>query len=333
MGAGPSAVWRVARLCLIVGAAAAPLAFCAAAGAHGGPNTHVRAVLDPLPAALVGMRIELHQTIGAQIVVENTTPHTVEVLDPGGMPFLRIGPGGVEGNVASPAWYLTHGPGAVVPAAARVGAAPRWVSASLQPSFGWLDPRLDPALIPLPDWIIRDRQVAWQIPMRVDGTPVLLTGAFRYQPPPAACTARLTSPPEVAPGVRVRLLPGRMPGLMIESSAVRPLLVYGADGEPFLRIDPRGVEANLGSRTWAQSARSASAMRASQRSETADWQRVTAVPRFGWIEPRAAAPADASTIAAPATPLATGATRWHVPMQFGDERVEITGVVTCRPGP
>lgn len=331
MGAGHSAVWRVARLCLMAGAAAAPLAFAAVAGAHGGSNPRLRAVLDPLPAALVGMRIELHQTISTQIVVENTTPRTLEVLDPGGMPFLRIGPGGVEGNVASPAWYLTYSPGAVVPAAATRDAAPQWVYASPQPTFGWFDPRLDPAPIALPDWIIHSRQVGWQVPMRVDGTPVVLTGAFRYQAPPAACTARLTSLPEVAPGVRVRLLPGRMPGLMIESSAVRPLLVYGADGEPFLRIDSRGVEANVSSRTWARSARSASAMRASQRTETADWQRVAAVPRFGWIEPRAAAPADASTIAAPATALATAAMRWHVPMQFGDERVEITGVVTCRP--
>ena len=59
------------------------------------------------------MRIEVHKTISPQLVVENTTRHTVEVLDDAGVPFLRIGPQGVEGNVAARAW------GAIVDAYTR----------------------------------------------------------------------------------------------------------------------------------------------------------------------------------------------------------------------
>ena len=76
------------------------------------------------------MRVEIHQTMGPQVVIENPSPRTVEVLDAAGAPFARIGPDGVAGNFAAPAWYLTYSPGAVVPAAAAPGAEPRWVRAS-----------------------------------------------------------------------------------------------------------------------------------------------------------------------------------------------------------
>jgi hypothetical protein len=167
---------------------------------------------------------------------------------------------------------------------------------------------------------------------------VALSGRFRSEPPATGSyTARLTSPSEIAPGVRVTLLPGRAPGLLVHNASQRPLLVFGTDGEPFLRIDAEGVDANLRSRTWQQSARSASVP--TQEVAEADalgdaraapaWRRVASVPRFGWIEPRAlvtSAPPETAQNGAP-----TDVLEWAVPMQLGDQRVLVTGVVSWRP--
>ena len=91
--------------------------------AHGERNAHVRAVIDDaaLPAELAGMRIEVHETVGPQLVLANPTAREVEVLDAGGIAFLRIGPAGVEANVAARAWFQTFSPGTPVPIALRSG--------------------------------------------------------------------------------------------------------------------------------------------------------------------------------------------------------------------
>jgi hypothetical protein len=121
------------------------------ARAHGGGDGRVRAVLDePLPRALDGMRIETHRTIAPQLVVENPTPRVLEVLDESGAAFVRIGPGGVEANVAARAWFQTLGPDAPIPGALRDGThEPRWVHASATHSFGWFEPRLDASARPV----------------------------------------------------------------------------------------------------------------------------------------------------------------------------------------
>jgi hypothetical protein len=151
--------------------------------------------------------------------------------------------------------------------------------------------------------------------LRVDGAQVALTGRFRFEPPPAgAYEWRMTSPPRIAPGVRVRLLPGRMPGLLVENTGALPLLILGIDGEPFLRVGPEGVDANTRSETWRQSGRRfASSNAAGEMSTEADWQRVAQTPRFSWIEPRARA------------------STWQVPMRLGHDRFEVSGVAAWVP--
>ena len=309
----------------LAGSAIAVLLVAGSAWAHGGGNAGVRAELDALPEALSGMRVELHTTMGAQIVIGNPTPRTVEVLDEAGEPFLRIGPRGVEGNIAAAAWYLTYSPGAVVPAASRRSGEPLWVRASAESAFGWFEPRVDAAHVAVPagtDTADGAIDVGhWAVPLRVDGVPVELTGSFRFAPPSAPTyTSLLTSPAEVAPGVRVRMLPGPVPGLLVENAGARPLLVFGSAGEPFLRIGPGGVDANLRSGSWRQSARITVGGPTDADSAVPEWRHVAQVPRFAWIEPRVAAP-DAST--APSS-------QWQVPMQLGDEPVQVTGTIVRR---
>ena len=62
----------------------------------------VTSVLDsvepPLPD---GVTVQVVRSVADQVVAANTTATPLEVLDEAGEPFLRIGPAGVEGDVAS----------------------------------------------------------------------------------------------------------------------------------------------------------------------------------------------------------------------------------------
>jgi hypothetical protein len=297
--------------------------------AHGG-GAELRPALDPLPAALAGMRLELRETLGSQLVLENRTPRTVEVLDASGAPFVRIGPRGVEVDLASATWQRSLGPASGVPRALVEGDAPRWTRASAEPSYGWFDPRLAPGGSHAHGAAPR----RFAVPLRVDGERVALTGWFRAEPAAReSLRARLTSPSEPAPGVRVTLLPGRAPGLLVENASARTLLVFGAEGEPFLRIAPDGVDANLASRTWQLSARSASTPRAegAASSRAPVWRRVAPGPRFAWVDPRALL---RSTPAPDARGRSPGdAQEWGIPMQLGEEALLVTGLVSWRGQP
>ena len=309
---------RVLRLGVLLIAAALSAAPPAAACAG---HAFVRAVLDPRPAALDGMRVEVHETMGAQLALENRSGRTVEVLDAAGEAFVRIGPNGVEGNLAAPTWYASYAPAAVVPAAARTGATPRWVRVTSAPAFGWFDPRLDGGSAVLPPEVLAERAPAdlgeWVVPLRVDGAPTALRGRFRYEPPTGAAIARLTSAAAAAPGVRVTLLPGDPAGLMVANAGDETLTVLGLDGEPFLRIGPGGVAANLRSRTWRESGRAG--RRQVEAGNQPRWQAVAGSPRYGWVEPRTA------LAAAPAGAAAEGVLTWSVPMRLGDTPLAVTG--------
>ena len=326
-------------LCAAFGAALVAVV-AGGAGAHGGGRADVRPVLGPLPPGLAGMRVEVRETLGSQLVFENPTARTVEVLDEAGVPFLRIGLGGVEANLAAAAWFRTLGPASAVPTAVASGGEPRWMRASADPTYGWFDPRLAASAEAPHHARVKGAEFGrWEVPLRVDGEGVVLSGRFRSeQPPTGIYTARLSSPSEIAPGVRVTLLPGRAPGLLVHNASELPLLVFGADGEPFLRIGPAGVDANLRSRTWQRSARSASApatggmeadAQAPDTPAAPAWRRVAPVPRFGWIEARAlvtSPPPETSRNGA-----STDVLEWGIPMQLGDQRVLVKGVVSWRP--
>lgn len=85
--------------------AAAPVAL-----AHGERDPAVRAVVDAAPA---GLTARVAPGVAQRLELVNSTREPVEVLGEGGQPFLRIGPGGVEANVAAPAWYASGNPDAV----------------------------------------------------------------------------------------------------------------------------------------------------------------------------------------------------------------------------
>jgi hypothetical protein len=226
-----------------------------AAAHHAGAASDVVPVLDPPPRALAGITVQLTYTLGWQLVVENPTGKTLEVLDEIGRSFLRLG--------------------------RRAGTT----------ASGWFDPRIRPDRADVARGVLRAGVKTtvgrWVIPMRLNGKALALTGRFETVPPPdGAFRARLTSGDPFA-GVSVTLMPGRVPGLYLVNASAEDVLVVGADGEPFLRIGPGGTSANVRSATWRRSGKAA----APDDGTEPRWELQSPSPRYAWIEPRAAAAA------------------------------------------
>ena len=246
------------------------------------------------------MRIAVVTSVAEQLVLTNPTEQRVDVLDDDGDPFLRIGPRGVLANLSSPAWYLTNNPLGVgrVPAGVRAGARPRWARVAADPSWGWFDHRLHPSEVTVPADVRAAGEPAelarWSVPLRVGTARVALTGAIRFEPVLGTLVSELTDPPDVR-GLTLTTLAGRVPGMFLDNRTGQRVTVLGAGGEPFLRFGSSGVEANIHSPSWL-AARRAEGGPVRPALVDADsppaWRRVSKVPRFGWIEPRAAYPQD-----------------------------------------
>jgi hypothetical protein len=307
--------------------------------AHGGPSAaddyEVR--LDPLAPELAGVRVQVQRTAANQLVVENATGRALEVLDERGVPFVRIGPSGVEGNTAAPAWYRGFAPeGGPVPREAleraRAGGEPRWVVARREPSWGWFDARIAATA--------HDAK-RWEIPVRIGGVATALRGTFVARPAPRGLVrARLVSDPQLAPGVRISLVPGEVATFFLESDAAEPVTVFGRDGEPFLRVAPSGVEANLHSATFADAAalRGGADLALEPRADTEPrWQSISPQPRYAWIDTRTAVPGGAAPDAVVKKGARAELVRWSVPVRIGAAAdaplVRVEGVTEWTPLP
>jgi hypothetical protein len=302
-------------------------------------NPTVRVTLDPPPEAVAGMEIAVAASVADQLVLTNETDRRVEVLDENGDAFLRIGPRGVLANLSSPAWYRTNSPLGLarVPSGVRAGATPRWARVAADPSWGWFDHRLHPAEVTVPPDVRNAGEPAelgrWSVPLRVGTTEVELTGAIRFEPILGTLISELTEPPDVR-GLTLTTLAGRVPGMFLDNQTGRRVTVLGAAGEPFLRFGERGVEANVHSPSWL-AARRAEGGPVRPSLVDADsppaWRSVSKVPRFGWIEPRAAYPLDT----APGHVIEAGQpatlNSWTLPLRVGNRTVRAAGVVRWQP--
>jgi len=295
--------------------------------AHEDASASLVVTMDPVPARLARVKIQLQHTLADQLLVENRTGTSLEVLDDHGVPFLRIGPGGAEGNLAAPAWYETIAADErPIPPAARVGAAPVWRRVATDPAWGWFDRRLRGAAAG--DGRHGGR---WTIPLRFGGVPVALHGRFQPVPPPTgAFVARLTSPEEPFPGVRIRLMAGRVPALYLENTDPEPVVVLGADGEPFLSIGPDGTSANVRSPTWQRSGKAevTTTVPAVDAKATPLWQPQSAARSYAWVEFRAAPPSGATDRTVRRGSIVR---RWRVPLRQGATESVVAGEVEWVP--
>ena len=272
--------------------------------------------------ALPGIAVDVVQNIVPALSLSNGSSAAVEVLDRAGIPFLRIGPRGAEGNLGAASFYRSAAPSgaANVPADVAAGhARTRWVLLSRRPAWAWYDDRV-PNITTAPP-AVRARAVPtalaeFAIPLHLGSQRASAQGEVEYVPSRALPVARLTSQMNPAPGVTVALLPGSHPDLYVQNSGARTVTVLGQQGEPFAHIGPHGVQVNLRSPIHAAdaSARGQTPGASANPAARPLWRRVSASGAYDWFDPRPRLER-----------------HWSVPLLIGSERVAITGTLSTPP--
>ncbi|GAB3678885.1 hypothetical protein [Salinisphaera aquimarina] len=302
--------------------------------AHGGDEdgeAEVRAVLDPLPAALAGIHVQLRRTLAPQLLVANTGDRLLVIEDENGRDFLRIGKGRVDGDLGNAAFHRTNtlmAPGAF---SADASQAPNWQTVEDSPNWGWFDLRLRTDAVAVPHAVVdkgeKARVSQWSIPVRYGDTESAISGHFEFVPPARGIIeARVTDAGALSASAVVRAMSGSArPGMFVSYRGKEPLVVMGTEGEAFLRFSDAGVDANRASPTWA-SVRPSGTPEAVAPSDAPQWANLSASATYGWIEPRAAyagTPPDADEQSV--------VKRWQIPIQVGDRKGAIQGVTEWQP--
>jgi hypothetical protein len=138
--------------------------------------------------------------------------------------------------------------------------------------------------------------------------------------------------------VRISLLPGRTALFFRQSDSQELVTVLGRDGEPFLRLGPAGVEVNLHSATFAEVARlrGGASLALDPRADTPPrWERLSSVPRYGWVDLRTAYADGEVPDAVAKAGVRAELLRWVVPLRIGTGEdaavVRVEGVTEWQP--
>jgi hypothetical protein len=296
----------------------------------------VTGLTPPVP----GVSFSLVDSVVPELSATNTTTTPVDVLDPFGDPYLRLGPAGAQGNLNSAEFYRSSDPSgtARVPArAVKAGSAPAWVTLSRDPAWAWFDPRtrsdIDVAPVDVVAGHRRTTLAAWSIPLRYGPTQVRLDGQVVYAPPVGGAAARLTSPLHPDPQITAALEPGEYPDLFVANAGPTPLTVLGAAGEPFARIDASGVAVNVRSPVHAADliARGKPPDAPSSVSDPPLWQHVSDQPSYDWLDPRTRYPGSTPDASVLLAGHPTVLQRWSVPLVLGGRQIRLDGVVEWIP--
>lgn len=275
----------------------------------------VRTVVDRLDPQLPGVDVVVRTSVAPQLILENRGQTPVEVLAATGEPFLRIGPAGVEANLGSTAWYESNNPTGRTTAPSLTN---RWITVSRDASWGWFEHRMHPDDLQIPPGTRPGTRLAsWEVPLRHGGTAARILGGVDFRAPASGSSVARVTTPSPTPGVRVSVLQGPVPGILLESSSSAPVVVGGREAEPFLRIGPQSVAANRRSPTFqevAQLTGQAVTVEAGASAEP-DWQEVAAGNRHAWLEPRAVLPERVEGAVA----------TWTIPLTVDGRPAEIEG--------
>lgn len=319
---------------LLAMAFVAPALAAAAALAHS-EVPGFRNVLDGVSPSVPGLRIQVVTSAADQLVAENPTPTTLEILGAGGEGFLRIGPSGVEANLGSPDWYRSATPegDGRVPSTAVAGAVPNWVRISVQPSWGWFDHRLHETRAdsaPAGGGGGALRLGSWTVPARYGTETITITGHREFVRPPGRFRAVLRASVD---DLRAGVVDGTVPAVSVTAPAGRTLVVLGEDGEPMVRLGPDGPEGNGASRTWLLTAASRGTPPDGPVGADVEprWESLGGGTTLTWLEPRARY----AGALPPRSVLDSGRTevvvRWTVPIELDGAKVELVGTTSWVP--
>ncbi len=302
------------------------LAILAVAGAERAAahqvDPSVLTVIDDVEPAVDGLRVEVGTSVTTQLLVANDTGEVLEVRDDADQPFLRVGPDGVEANLAAPAWYLTNLPfGGEVPPGAGPDEPPRWVRVSTERSWGWFDHRLHPTVVG--EVLEESAAPTFEVPMRLGDRELVVRGHLEARTTVPRFASALRSVPPAEKQLLVQLLEGRAPGLFVRYHGDGEVVVLGADDEPFVRLSARGTEVNRASPTWLFSAQARgediTGVVTDPRAEP-QWQVVASSRSYAWLDPRALID-DAGE--------ETVTRDWVVPVLVDGRRVQVAGTSTA----
>lgn len=329
-------------LCCLVLAFAVLLCTPGLAAADHPSDTSVTASLGEKPSELEGVTLQVQDTQGPQMVVENTADETLEVYDAKGVPFLRIGPGGVEANSKAKTFYETYGPeGTLVPEDAREATdeeasdSPEWTRVSEKRSWGWFDHRLETEGVEVPEEVSHAGQPAsfggWEVPVRLGGSETSLEGSYRYEPSPEGTyVASVTSEPEDSEVVtQISQGYGGATALLLQNEGEDTVTVLDGGGDPAIEIGPDEVRVNVGSPVGREANRSATAGTTGGASgsgqETTDaeqprWEVVSGGSSFTWQDPRLRPDGQSRKDIS-----------WEIPLESSGEKDSIEGVIEWEP--
>jgi hypothetical protein len=336
----PRPLTAVSTLVLLAGALLSAALTAPRVGAHE-QDPHVRTVLESvIPALPPGVTVDVRNTVvSSEMLVENHTPTEVQVLNATGRAFLRIGPQGVLGDLATPDWYQSNNPygSATIPSRAAVPDAPAfWGRASHEPAWGWFEHRMHPkALLELPPAPASGVQTIsrWIVPLRYGTTDYRVLGRVDYVTFKGGYKAVLTSTATPFDGVKVSVIPGRLPGVFIDNPGTVPVVVTGRSGEPFLRIGPAGTEANLHSPSWVDNLKGHGDTPTVEADAAAppQWQLIHAEPRMLWLETRGFYTKEIPPAAILTRTEPTVLLRWSVPLTRGAATATLSGTTSYVP--
>jgi hypothetical protein len=290
--------------------------------ARGHGTIEARTVLERVDPEIAGLTVQVAVSVTAQIIVENRTPEVLEVLDDTGTPFMRIGPGGVEGDFASPFWISVNSPNGVPVPPGRPAATPQWRRVSAEPSWGWFDHRMHPGsggVVAGP----------WTLPMRLGTQSVIVHGRAEPFAERGAFVPILRSDARAAEGVVVAVLPGRIPGVYLVNDGPDVVTVIGRDGKPFARIGPDGVEVDRANPTWIAD-RKAQGRILESLGQTG-WERIDDKPALAWIEDRGLYAEDEPPAHVRGATEPVDIHEWRVPIEVAGERITLEAVTQWVP--
>ncbi len=331
--------WRVAAL---VSAAAVSSVMPAERGnAHAGTADGSRPVISNVDPALPGIAATAVFAGEWQVTLSVVSGEGVAVLDENGRPFLRFGPGGVEGDYAAPAWHrsavVPKLPGLRLPDGVRDDGAPDWRLVTRSTSWAWFDPRIksEPGLV-TPAMIeagVPARLREFSIPLQVGGRSAHIRGYLEFEPPRGRYRHTLLSAPRPAPGIEIGLLEGQtVPTLTLRNDSAEPVTVLGGDGEPFLRV-AGAVEANLASPSWVQIGRALGRTPNGVADPAAEprWERIGEGRLTSWPDFRSRPPDAEPQITGVKPGGAIEVKRWSIPLRIGTLASEVKGVTAFEP--